>query len=153
MEHLILRFLLVGHALTLAPVRDRCRRERPCSLGRSLFFSTLYEGFLTKRKHPGVRLLLVVTANQARFIRSHKEVMRVICTECGKLRANLLVAKERLSVFVKKNGRKRDREVGSELRALVVAHIKALNEWEAHVEVHEKTRDDMPAALRARLAA
>lgn len=100
-----------------------------------------------------MRLLIVITANPARFIRSHKEIMRVICTECGRLRANLLVAKERLSVFVKKNGRKRDREVGSELRALVMAHVKALNEWEAHADAHEKARDVMPAALRARMVA
>ena len=79
--------------------------------------------------------------------------MLAVCTECGKLRANLLAAKERLSAFVKRNGRKRDREVGSELRALVMAHLKALDEWEAHVESHANVCDLMPYPMRARISA
>jgi len=77
----------------------------------------------------------------------------MVCTECGKLRANLLAAKERLSAFVKRNGRKRDREVGSELRALVLAHLKALDEWETHMESHDNVRDLMPYPMRARISA
>jgi hypothetical protein len=79
--------------------------------------------------------------------------MLAVCTECGKLRANLLAAKERLSAFVKRNGRKRDREVGSELRALVMAHLKALDEWEAHMESHSNVCDLMPGPMRARISA
>jgi hypothetical protein len=79
--------------------------------------------------------------------------MLVLCTECGKLRANLLVAKERLSVFVRHNGHKHDSEVGTELRALVVAHLNALGAWEAHLEAHANVCDFAPLAARARISA
>lgn len=79
--------------------------------------------------------------------------MLVLCTECGKLRANLLVAKERLSVFVRHNVHKHDSEVGAELRALVMAHLKALDEWEAHAEAHSNVFDFAPLAARARISA
>jgi len=79
--------------------------------------------------------------------------MLVMCTECGKLRTNLLVAKERLSVFVRQNGHKHDSEVGGELRTLVVAHLRALDEWEAHVEAHVNVCDFAPFVARARVSA
>jgi hypothetical protein len=79
--------------------------------------------------------------------------MLVMCTECARLRTNLLVAKERLSVFVRHNGHKHDSEVGTELRALVLAHLKALDEWDAHVEAHVNVCDFSPLAARARVSA
>ena len=80
-------------------------------------------------------------------------MMFVVCTECSKLRANLLVAKERLSVFVKKNGRKHDCEVGGELHALVDAHLQALNEWEKHAQSHLDVCDFVPVVTRLRVSA
>jgi hypothetical protein len=79
--------------------------------------------------------------------------MLVLCTECGKLRANLLIAKERLSVFVHHNGYKHDSEVGADLRQLVIAHLKALDEWEKHVESHANGCDFAPVTARARVSA
>lgn len=79
--------------------------------------------------------------------------MLVLCMECGKLRANLSVAKERLSVFVRQNVHKHDSEVGAELRALVMAHLKALEEWEDHAEAHGNVCEFAPLAARARISA
>lgn len=79
--------------------------------------------------------------------------MLIFCTECEKLRVNLLVAKERLSVFVRHNGYKHDSEVGVELRQLVLAHLTALDEWEKHVEAHVNVCDFAPVAAGARVSA
>ncbi len=79
--------------------------------------------------------------------------MLVLCTECGKLRTNLLAAKERLSVFVHHNGYKHDSEVGADLRHLVIAHLQALDEWEKHAEAHANVCDFAPIATRARARA
>lgn len=79
--------------------------------------------------------------------------MLILCTECGKLRTNLLVAKERLSVFVRHNGYKHDSEVGADLRQLVIAHLKAIEEWEKHNESHVNVCDFAPVAMRARVSA
>jgi hypothetical protein len=78
--------------------------------------------------------------------------MLVLCTHCERLRTNLLVAKERLSVFVRHNSYKSDSEVGAELRALVVAHLRALEEWDAHTTAHGNVCDFAPV-LRARVSA
>jgi hypothetical protein len=62
--------------------------------------------------------------------------MRLICPECIATRRTLLLAKEALSLFVRANGHRRDREVHSELKRLVHDHLSALQAWEAHVEMH-----------------
>jgi hypothetical protein len=51
------------------------------------------------------------------------------------------------------NGYKHDSEVGADLRQLVIAHLKALDEWEKHVESHANGCDFAPVTARARVSA
>lgn len=62
--------------------------------------------------------------------------MRLICPDCISIRHNLLLAKEALSLFVRANGHRRDREIHMELTRLVNDHLTALQAWEEHVDCH-----------------
>lgn len=63
--------------------------------------------------------------------------MRLTCPDCIAKRRTLLLAKESLSLFIHAHGRRRDREVRSELHRLVNDHLLALQVWEAHLLLHE----------------
>jgi predicted DsbA family dithiol-disulfide isomerase len=62
--------------------------------------------------------------------------MRLICPDCISIRRNLLLAKEALSLFVRANGHRRDREIHMELTRLVNDHLTALQVWEEHMDCH-----------------